>query len=272
MSSVGSGASTSYTIRVTNAGSVSVTGAVLSDPAVTGLSATALTCSAAAGNKCVTAPTLSAVQGTGIVLPALASGTFYEITLTGTVTAAGGSTLINVASVAAPSGTTDVNAANDSATDSDGVSAQPPVISLLKLGRNVTKNTAFIAETGSVGVDPRDVVEYCLVYSNAGGAAPNFKVTDNVPAGVDAQLSAYAAGKGIRWANGVTIAAGAAAAPAGQDLFSAANDPLVPANDDQGTLTTTGGAGAKGVMTLNLGAAGLAPTGKGTVCFQTKVP
>uniref|UniRef100_UPI0025D58E5D hypothetical protein n=1 Tax=Deinococcus sp. TaxID=47478 RepID=UPI0025D58E5D len=133
------------------------------------------------------------------------------------------------------------------------------------LGRNVTKNTAFIAGTGSVGVLPKDVVEYCLVYSNTGGAAPNFKITDNVPAGVDAQVGAYAAGNGIRWADGVTVAVGATATPAGVNLTSAADA-------DQGTLSTTLGTNAKGVMTFDLGAAGLSAGGKGTVCFQTKVP
>ena len=144
------------------------------------------------------------------------------------------------------------------------VTATPPVVSLLKLGRNVTKNTPFIAGTGSVNASPKDVIEYCLVYSNTGGAAPNFKLTDNVPAGLDALADAYATGKGIR-SSGTVIAAGATAAPAGTDLTNAADT-------DAGTLTFTGGTFSKGVMTLDLGAAGLATGDKGTACFQAKVP
>ena len=144
------------------------------------------------------------------------------------------------------------------------VTATPPVVTLLKLGRNVTKNTAFTDGTGSVNASPKDVIEYCLVYGNTGGAAPNFKLIDNVPAGLDALPDAYTSGKGIR-SSGTVIAAGATATPTGTDLTNAADT-------DAGTLTFTGGTFSKGVMTLDLGAAGLAAGGKGTACFQARVP
>ena len=89
VSTLASGAATTYTIRVTNAGPDSATGAVLSDPAVTGLNKTAVACSAAVGNKCVTAPSVAQLEGGTFALPALAAGEFYEITVTATVTATG---------------------------------------------------------------------------------------------------------------------------------------------------------------------------------------
>jgi uncharacterized repeat protein (TIGR01451 family) len=84
-----SGAATTYTVRVSNAGPDSATGAIISDPAVTGLNKTAVACSAAVGNKCVTAPSVAQLEGGTFALPALAAGEFYEITVTATVTATG---------------------------------------------------------------------------------------------------------------------------------------------------------------------------------------
>jgi hypothetical protein len=89
VSSLISGTSTIYTIRATNSGPDGATGAILSDPAVTGLNKTAVACSAAVGNKCVTAPSVAQLEGGTFALPALAAGEFYEITVTATVTATG---------------------------------------------------------------------------------------------------------------------------------------------------------------------------------------
>lgn len=82
------GGSTSYTIRVTNNGPDTATGAILKDPAVTGLSKTAVTCSSTPG-LCVTAPTVAQLESGSFALPALADGKFYEITVTASVTATG---------------------------------------------------------------------------------------------------------------------------------------------------------------------------------------
>jgi len=84
-----SGASTIYSIRATNNGPDAATGAILSDPAVTGLNKTAVACSAAVSNKCVTAPSVAQLEGGTFALPALVAGEFYEITVTATVTATG---------------------------------------------------------------------------------------------------------------------------------------------------------------------------------------
>ncbi|WP_293911361.1 hypothetical protein, partial [Deinococcus sp.] len=114
-------AASTYTIRVTNGGPSSVTGAVLTDPAVLGFAASSLTCSAAAGNTCTTAPLLTDLQGTGVVLPLIANGGFYEISLGGTLTGTSVGSVANKASVAAPSGTTDPDTSNNNATDTDAV-------------------------------------------------------------------------------------------------------------------------------------------------------
>src|SRR5215472_1653243 len=69
--SVNAGGTTTYTVRVTNNGPSSATGAILSDIAATGLSKTGVLCSATPG-QCVTPPTVGQLEGGSFALPALA--------------------------------------------------------------------------------------------------------------------------------------------------------------------------------------------------------
>ena len=112
-------------------------------------------------------------------------------------------------------------------------------------------------------VKPKEITEYCIVYKNAGGVAPNFKLSDNVPAGMAIVPDAYSAGKGIR-SSSTLAAVGGAAAPTGTDLTNASDT-------DAGTLIGSGGTNNTGLLTFNLGTAGLPAGTSGTVCFQTKV-
>jgi LPXTG-site transpeptidase (sortase) family protein len=119
VTSVNAGGTTTYTIRVTNNGPSTATGVILSDPAVTGLSKTGVSCSATPG-QCVTAPTIAQLEGGAFALPALASGQFYEIAVTVDVTATNGN-VTNTATVTTPAGTTDPTPGNNSASDSNTV-------------------------------------------------------------------------------------------------------------------------------------------------------
>jgi uncharacterized repeat protein (TIGR01451 family) len=124
--SVAAGASTTYTITVTNSGPSPITGAILADPAVAGLAKTAVACAATPG-QCTggTTPSVAELEGGTFALPALASGQTYAIEVTADVTATSGS-VDNTATVAAPNGASDPDGTNDSATDSDTVTAAPP--------------------------------------------------------------------------------------------------------------------------------------------------
>jgi uncharacterized repeat protein (TIGR01451 family) len=84
-----SGSTTTYTIRVTNNGPSIAAGAVFSDPAATGLNKTVVACTAAVGNQCITPPSVAQLQSGLFTLPALTAGQFYEITVTATITATG---------------------------------------------------------------------------------------------------------------------------------------------------------------------------------------
>ena len=98
------GGSTTYTLVVTNAGPSSVTGAILADPAASGLAKTAVACAPSPG-QCVAPPSVTDLEA-GFALPALASGQTYALAVTATVTATSGS-VANTATVAAPAGVTD---------------------------------------------------------------------------------------------------------------------------------------------------------------------
>lgn len=137
LTNVNPGTTVTYTVRVTNTGPGNVTGAILSDPAAGGLSKTAVTCSATPG-QCAAPPTIVELESGSFALPLLNSGQFYEITVSATVTALNGS-VTNTATVAAPSGITDSNPGNNSASDSDTVNL------LADLGITITDNSTEYA-------------------------------------------------------------------------------------------------------------------------------
>ena len=168
VTSVNAGAPTTYTIRVTNAGPSIVTGATLTDAAVAGLNVTAVTCSGTPG-QCTTGttPTVTELQA-GYALPALTSGQFYELRVTGTVTAASGS-VTNTAQVAAPSGVTDTDTTNNAASD---VNTVTPVADLA------------VDKSGPVAVGSGGSFSYSIrVWNNGPSSVTGAAVTDTLPSG-----------------------------------------------------------------------------------------
>lgn len=156
------------------------------------------------------------------------------------------------------------------------VTAQPPNITLLKLARNTLAGSFSDA---TISAKPGETVEYCIAYTNTGGAASNFVLTDYVPVGMVAQLAAYGTSGpnqtgdqlGLKYAVGVALAV--------NDANSNAVTPALTSRsgDDAGTLTNAPVTRPNetapvypGVMTLTLPT--VAANSKGTVCFQAKVP
>jgi uncharacterized repeat protein (TIGR01451 family) len=89
---VTSGATTIYSIVVTNDGPDAANGSVLTDPATTGLSCTTASCNAAGGAACpipTGAALVAALQGAGATIPTLPNGGSVTVLLTCTVTATG---------------------------------------------------------------------------------------------------------------------------------------------------------------------------------------
>lgn len=87
-----SGQVTTYTLVVSNNGPSTVTGALLRDPAATGLTITAVTCPSFTGTTSLPVPanvTVANLTGAGIPMPSMASGSTITCNVTATVTATG---------------------------------------------------------------------------------------------------------------------------------------------------------------------------------------
>ena len=85
------GDSLQYTLVASNQGPDAADGAVLQDPAVSGVSCSGITCSASNGAQCPDSAglTIAGLQGSGLVLPALPAGGSVTVSLQCEVTASG---------------------------------------------------------------------------------------------------------------------------------------------------------------------------------------
>jgi uncharacterized repeat protein (TIGR01451 family) len=108
------GTSITYTIVASNAGPSSANGATVADTVPAAITGATWTCAGAGGGTC-TASGSGNINDT-VNLPVGGSVTY---TLTGTVSPSATGSLSNTATVTAPSGVTDPNPANNSATDTD---------------------------------------------------------------------------------------------------------------------------------------------------------
>jgi uncharacterized repeat protein (TIGR01451 family) len=170
VASLTAGTSTTYTLTVQNVGAAAVTGALLADPAVDGLSKVSVTC----GPGCATPPTIVELESGTFALPALASGASYGLIVGNTVTAAAGDTVVSTASVGAPAGTVDIAPSNNSSTDTDPVIA--PVL-LADLAMTVTANPGTVSSGGGI--------TYTLtVVNNGPSGVADAVVTDVAPLGI----------------------------------------------------------------------------------------
>ncbi|ANE42759.1 DUF11 domain-containing protein [Deinococcus puniceus] len=282
--------SATYTLSATNTGPMATFGTVaISDTLPSGITvpdgAVTLSGTNAANWTCTAASNVLTCTSTVTV----AAGGSTTFTFPVSVTALAIGSPVNYASVSggggSPNAPTNPNSSsctpsNLCASTTTTVTAATPVqpaIELKKYVRNVSTGTAF-SDT-STTARPKDIIEYCITYINTGGNAANFKLTDNVPAGmvilpkaspnpleeVKAPYGTGAAATNIRWSNTSTSVTGIST-PAGTNLTNAPSD-------DVGTLTGTGtGTNNTGLLTLDLSATGLPNGDKGTVCFQTQIP
>jgi uncharacterized repeat protein (TIGR01451 family) len=174
VASVASGSTTTYTIVVSNAGPDAANGAVLADPAAAGLAKTAVACSASGGAVCPAA-SVAALES-GVAIPTFPAGGSVTFTVDENVSAAAGANVSNAATIAPPAGVTDPNGANDSASDTDSVTAA------LVPDLAIAKTHAGNFTQGQVGA------AYAITVSNVGTGATTGTVTvaDALPAGFSA--------------------------------------------------------------------------------------
>ena len=137
-----------------------------------GLEKTSLTCAASGGAVCPSGPTVAQLA-TGLSVPTLPPGGIVTFTLDATVTAASGTVSIT-ATMTLPAGVTDTNPANNSATDTDSVTAAPIVADLV-----VTKSD------GATELLPGSATTYTITVTNRGpDAVTGATLTDTAPAGL----------------------------------------------------------------------------------------
>jgi uncharacterized repeat protein (TIGR01451 family) len=121
---IASGAANVYTVTISNlSASVTATTAQFSDPAVSNFIKGSISCIASGLSQCPT-PTASItvlnVEGAGLTIPRIAPSSTVTFVIGGTVTGAPGSTITNIATVAAV-GFIDSDPTNNEATDVTGI-------------------------------------------------------------------------------------------------------------------------------------------------------
>jgi uncharacterized repeat protein (TIGR01451 family) len=266
VANVTAGGMTTYTIVASNAGPTAVNPATVTDtfPAFcTSVSYTSVTAGGATGN---TAAGSGNINDAALNLPAGSS-----VTYTATCTISGGAsgTLVNTATIS--SGTPDPNPANNSATDTDGIT----VAADLTLTKTASPNSVNIGSN----------VVFTLTVSNAGPApATGVTVTDTLPAGltyVSNDCGAAFAAPTLTWSVG-NLAVGASATchvtatvtqagPIVNVATATANEGDPTPGNATGTITIAGVAGTPGIPTLSeVGLALLALMLAGMAVFMMK--
>jgi uncharacterized repeat protein (TIGR01451 family) len=211
------GGTVTYEITVANAGPSDVTGATVSDAFPADLTGCAWTCTASGSASCSAGG--SGNLGDSVDLPV---GTSVVYTATCTVDSGATGTLENTATVAVPSGTTDPEDGNDSATDADTLGSTADV--------SVTK------DDGETTVVPGQTVTYTVTVANAGPSdADDTSVTDAFPAELE----------GVTWT--CAAAGGASCTAAGSGDIAESVD-LPAGSSVVFTATGTVAAGALGEL------------------------
>ena len=160
-STISPGQSTTYTIVARNDGPVAVTGATVVDTMPATLTGVTWTCAGASGGTCPAASGSGSINHT-VNLPSSGRLTY---TVTGTLSASATGTLANTATVNNPSGLTDPNTSNNTATDSNSI---------------VQPDLAITKTDGVSSVNPGSVITWTIVASNAGpGPIVAASVVDN---------------------------------------------------------------------------------------------
>ncbi len=186
-----SGDSTTYTVVITNTTGDTLTNAVFTDPAVTGINVSSVSCAASGGATCPASPTVADMQGAGLTIPSMPVNSSVTFTINATLTGNPGDTRTNTASVT-------VGGKTNSASDTDtivGVIAISPTSSskygspgTLMVFNYTLYNFAGSSDTISLSALSNQGWTVQLSASSITVPAPvgssaNFTVTVQIPAG-----------------------------------------------------------------------------------------
>ncbi|MGH7185608.1 MAG: hypothetical protein ACREIB_04925, partial [Pseudomonadota bacterium] len=165
--SVTPGTNTTYTIVVTNNGPSTVPNATVSDPLPAKLSNATWTCTASQGSACGAPNGQGGIATTVSLIP----GGRATFTLSASVLPDATGTLENVVTVAPPNGVADLTPGNNTARDTDALSAQA--------------NLSIIKTASPNPVPASENVTFTIVVTNSGPSmADAVSVTDPLAAGL----------------------------------------------------------------------------------------
>lgn len=219
------GQSVTYTIKASNLGPNAVTGATVADTFPASLTCS-WTCVGAGGGTCTAGPVAGNINN-AVNLPVGGSATYTAIC---TVSPSATGSLVNTATIAAPAGVTDPNGANNSATDTDTLTAPPGAA----VSGSKTVSGTF-AVFGSV--------TYTVVLTNAGPGAqannPGHEFVDVLPAGL-ALVSATATSGTAAADVGTNTVTWNGAIPAGGSVTITITATVLPAAGGGTTVTNQG--------------------------------
>lgn len=174
--SVTPGATVTYTLLISNNGPSNVSNAIVKDPAVSNLTVNSVgSCIAGPGSggsaSCPATLTVAALQGAGLIIPSLPSGSSISLTVTGTAGSSG--SIANTASITAPAGVSDISTDNNSSLYTTAIECNTGAQSIYTLNlASYATEVAAAADGGS----------FNLVYSlTSGTAIPGLGNTFNVP-------------------------------------------------------------------------------------------
>ncbi|TMH23704.1 MAG: DUF11 domain-containing protein, partial [Betaproteobacteria bacterium] len=165
------GTTTTYTIVVSNTGPSDAIGATVTDTFSAAFTSASWSCVAAGGGTCT-------ASGTGNISDTVnvSVGATLTYTVVASISPSATGTLTNTATVTAPAGATDTNPGNNSAADSDTLTAVAPVADL-----------AITKTDGVTSVNAGGATIYTVVVSNAGPSSANGAVfTDPAVANLNA--------------------------------------------------------------------------------------
>jgi uncharacterized repeat protein (TIGR01451 family) len=221
------GGSVTYTTTASNSGPSNATGATVTDTFPASLTCT-WTCVGAGGGTCTASG--SGNIGDTVNLP---SGGSVTYTAGCTISASATGTLSNTATVTAPGGVTDPAPGNNSATDSDTLTAPPG-------------STLSGTKTATGPFSPGSTVIYTVVITNAGpstqGDNPGNEFTDVLPAGLTLVSATATSGTAVATVGTNTVAwNGSLAASASVTItITATVNPGIPVGTtitNQGTIS-----------------------------------
>ncbi|MBN8885123.1 MAG: DUF11 domain-containing protein [Rudaea sp.] len=182
------GGTVTYTVVVSNAGSVSAAGTVVADPIPTGIASQTWTCTAAGGAVCPNASGSGALNETLATFPAGSTATY---TVTATVSANPPAHVVNTATVTPPS---------DSVCKPGNT--QPPCTSTVTVPP--VPQVSIQKSTPATTLTPGGTIVYTVVASNTGSvSAGGTAVSDPIPAGIASQSWNCAASGGAVCPNAI---------------------------------------------------------------------